>query len=36
MGYTFNEIIPINKFIYQAGDTWATGGWFKNEKSMLK
>ncbi|CDC43054.1 beta-lactamase [Firmicutes bacterium CAG:449] len=30
MGYTFNEIIPINKFIYQAGDTWATGGWFKN------
>lgn len=30
IGYTFEQVIPISKFVYQTGDTWVQGGWFKN------
>ena len=30
MGYTFQQDMKVGKLCYQAGCTWATGGWFKD------
>ncbi len=36
MGYSFAEDTKIGKVAYQAGCTWATGGWFKNGSLHLE
>lgn len=36
MGYTFNSTYPVSKVVYQAGDYWGTGGWFKNGSLHLE
>lgn len=36
MGYSFAEDTKVGKVCYQAGCTWATGGWFKNGSLHLE
>lgn len=36
MGYSFSENMKVSKVCYQAGCTWATGGWFKNGSLHLE
>lgn len=36
MGYSFKEDTVVGKVCYQAGCTWATGGWFKNGSLHLE